>query len=312
MKSDLARWLLLGVLSSASLPAWAQEEADPAPAEAQMPAGAEGAAEEGQPALPPIDWQVGPGSGSLGKIGEVKVPEGFRFAGGDDTRTLMRVMGNPVDGSELGFLAPDDLGWFIVFEFDDIGYVKDDDKEDLDAVKILSSIKEGNNYANEERRKNNWPEVQIIGWQQPPHYDPVTKNLEWAVRGSSEGQEITNYNTRILGRKGVMKANLVVDPAQLDAALPLFKNVLTGYGFKQGETYAEFHEGDKLAEYGLVGLVAGGAAAVAAKTGILAKLGKGIWKLLIVVGVAFAGLFKKIFGSKRIEDPTAPPPSAGV
>jgi uncharacterized membrane-anchored protein len=256
----------------------------------------------GQPnPLAQIPWIVGPNKAELGTVAEVQLKEGYRFAGPKDTQLLMRAMGNPVDGTELGFLAPDSLDWFVLFEFEEIGYVPDDEKDKLDGEAILTSIKEGNELANEERRQNGWSEVKIVGWDKPPAYNPDTHNLEWAVRGISDNVPVTNFNTRILGREGVMKANLVIDPEKLNEALPLFKDVLTGYSFKTGHTYAEYVKGDKLAEYGLTALVAGGAAAVAAKTGILAKLGKGIWKLLILVVAGVGALFKKLFGSKRVE-----------
>jgi uncharacterized membrane-anchored protein len=279
------RWIVAGVLGLAWLsPALAQEE--------------------GEADAPPelgLSWIAGPADGTLGTIGMVKIPEGYQFVGADDARKMLEAMGNPTDGSELGILAPSSMDWLVVFEFDDVGYVSDEDKDKIDADAILGSIKEGNEYANEERKKRGWPEVQITGWGQPPHYDDQTKNLEWEIRGSSEGHSITNYNTRILGRGGVMKANLLVSPDEIQAVLPVFKTLLDGYGFNEGQRYAEYKPGDKIAQYGLVGLMAGGAAAVAAKTGILAKLGKGLWKIVLLVGAVIAGIAKKLFGSKRVE-----------
>ena len=70
-----------------------------------------------------------------------------------------------------------------------------------------------------------------------------------------------------------------------------FENLLTGYSFLPGNKYAEFRAGDKIAEYGLATLVAGGAAAVALKTGLLAKL----WKLIVAALAALAALLKRIW-----------------
>ena len=41
----------------------------------------------------------------------------------------------------MGFVAPAGEDWFAVFEFDDVGYVKDDEKDSLDANALLDSIK---------------------------------------------------------------------------------------------------------------------------------------------------------------------------
>jgi uncharacterized membrane-anchored protein len=54
------------------------------------------------------------------------------------------------------------------------------------------------------------------------------------------------------------------------ATLPQFNTGLSGFDFKQGQRYTEFHQGDKMATYGLPALVVGGAAAVATKAGVFA------------------------------------------
>src|SRR6058998_4050463 len=81
--------------------------------------------------LDKINWTKGPAN--LKTLAEVQVPEGFMFTGAQGTQKLLEAMGNPISGSELGFLAPTSLVWFVVFEFSDVGYVKDDDKNKLDA-----------------------------------------------------------------------------------------------------------------------------------------------------------------------------------
>ena len=132
----------------------------------------------------------------------------------------------------------------------------------------------------------------------PPRYDPETHNLEWAIKATSEGHEILNYNTRLLGRKGVMEVVLIVEPEKLKETLPTFKGLLGGYNFQTGQTYAEYRSGDKVAKYGLAALVVGGAAVGAAKLGLfawLALLLKKAWKLVIIVVVAIGAMFKKLF-----------------
>ena len=103
--------------------------------------------------LDKINWTKGPAKADLKTLAEVDVPEGFLFTGANGTQRLLEAMGNPTSGSELGFLAPTSLVWFVVFEFSDVGYVKDDDKDKLDAEKLLKSIKEGTEAANKYREK---------------------------------------------------------------------------------------------------------------------------------------------------------------
>ncbi len=242
-----------------------------------------------------VKLQEGPSTGDLGKVAEVQVPPGYVFAGAADTRLLMEAMHNPVSGTELGFMAPTGGKWFVVFEFDQVGYVKDDEKGTLDSDAMLKSIQQGNEAGNKERAKRGWATLNITGWEQPPRYNPKTQNLEWAIKGESEGQPIVNWNTRLLGREGVMKVTLVAGPEELQETLPAYSSLLSGYSYKNGHRYAEFTQGDKVAKYGLSALVVGGATAVAAKSGLL----KSLWKVIVVGVLAAAAFFKKLFSRKK-------------
>ena len=242
-----------------------------------------------------VKWQQGPSIGNLGSVAELHVPAGYVFAGANDTRIIMEAMQNPTTGNELGFIAPAGLDWFVVYEFNDVGYIRDDEKNSLDADAMLEGIKKGTEAGNIERRRRGWPPLTLLGWEQKPRYDEATHNLEWAFRATSEGKLVVNYNTRLLGRGGVMVLTLVCQPESLAQTLSPFKNVLAGYKFSQGHGYAEFRQGDKMAKYGLSALVVGGAAAVAVKTG----LAKGLWKLIVVGFLVISAFFKKLFSRKK-------------
>lgn len=245
---------------------------------------------------PTFDVVHGPGKADLKGVAEIDVPTGYVFIDGDGTRALMRSSGEPVSGQEVGMLMPTNHGWTVFFEYNPIGYVKDDEKDDLDADKLLDAIKRGTAEANKERRRNGNPPLEIIGWEQKPKYDPETHNLEWAVRASSEGRELLNYNTRLLGRKGVMEVVLIVAPDELQKTLPTYRNVMAGYNFQSGQSYAEYRPGDQIAKYGLGALVVGGAAVGAAKLGLFAWLAvflKKAWKFVVIAVVAVAAVLKK-------------------
>ena len=251
--------------------------------------------QDGKAALKNVRWQQGPSAASLGDFAEIRVPAGFVFAGGNDTRLIMESMGNPASGKELGFLAPSAGEWFLVFEFSEVGYVRDDERNSLDADALLNSIRSGTEAANKERAKRGWATLSIVGWDLPPRYNPDTHNLEWAVRGQSEGHFVVNHNTRLLGRRGVMKVTLVGDPSAIPQILPGFATLMGDFTFKSGHQYAEFTRGDKVAQYGLAALIVGGAGAAAVKGGLF----KWIWKLLVVAGLGVAGFLKKLIGAKR-------------
>jgi uncharacterized membrane-anchored protein len=242
-----------------------------------------------------LGWKVGPSEGKIAGRATIAIPANYRFLGAADTSKFLTLMRN-LPRTESYTFAPDDLDWFAIFDFEDTGYIKDDEKIDADAV--MQSLKEGNARGNEERKRRGYPALTLDGWFVPPHYDTGTKRLEWATKLSSEGGVSVNYRIRILGRAGVMSAVLVSDPDSLDKDIRVFKTALNDFSFDQGQRYSEYRQGDKIAEYGLTGLIVGGAAAAAAKTGLFKVIGK--FAIFIFAGAAaiIGGLFKRLFGGR--------------
>ena len=248
------------------------------------------------------------GKGNLGGKAELVIPPGYRFTSSEGTKKLMTMFGNPLTERELGTLAVEGLGACIVFEFKEDGYVKDDDKDKIDAAKMLEGLREGQQSDNVYRREHGLAELEILGWAVPPHYNDKTNNLEWGTRlksSDSDGISI-NYNTRLLGRRGVMEVTLLCHPDEMEKMIGEQEKILAGFSYTEGERYAEFRKGDKIAEYGLTALVAGAGVVAAGKMGLIGKLGLLIAKLgkgiILVIAAALAGLkqlFGKIFGSRQ-------------
>ena len=122
------------------------------------------------------------------------------------------------------------------------------------------------------------------------------------LHASDNPAPVINYTVRLLGRTGYERVTLVSSPEHLDDDVKTFKATLGGFDFNAGEKYSEFKQGDRVAEFGLAALVAGGAAAVIAKTGfwkvILATLAAS-WKLIMVGGIAVLATLGKVFKKNR-------------
>ena len=238
-----------------------------------------------------LGWQRGPVDGSMGGVATLKILEGQAFLDAPNSRRFLELTRNPPRDGRYTLSAP---GWFAIFFFENSGYVKDDETLDPDA--LLKSLQESDKPDNDERKRLGMPTIVTAGWSVPPHYDPVTKRLEWGVQLRSEdGHPLVNYSIRLLGRRGVMHAILVSAPDRLNHDVAEFKSALGGYTFVEGERYAEFRKGDRIAEYGLAALVLGGAAAVATKSGFLKAFGKLIVVGVVALGGALATFFRKLF-----------------
>ena len=252
--------------------------------------------EKAQRLFQAIRWQKGPCTVNLGTVAELEIPRGYRFTDREGARLWDELNENPPDPQAVGVLVPDEFNWALSFGYSDIGYVPDDEKDNLDADALLKSIRANTEQGNAYRRQQGWSELNIVGWEQTPAYDSSSNNLAWAIR-ARDTEDVVNYDTRILGRGGVMSVKLVATPEAIESTIPVVKGLLNDFRYKPGQTYAEWREGDRMAAYGLGALILGGGTAVAAKTGLLAKLGVFFlkaWKLLAVGAIAFVAFLKRI------------------
>src|SRR2546423_12451565 len=86
---------------------------------------------------PVIDWQKGPLKADLNGLAEVQVPKGFLFTDRKGAQKLLELTQNIPTGKEVGAIVPQVEGddskiWFVIFEFNEIGFVKDDEKGKID------------------------------------------------------------------------------------------------------------------------------------------------------------------------------------
>jgi uncharacterized membrane-anchored protein len=270
---------------------------EPAAAGAE-PAG-EPTGEAAAPQAPPFKILPGPIDGALGELATIAVPEGYGFVPQSEMAALNAATQNLHNPNDVGAVLGDKF--IVFFSWEDIGYVKDDEKDELDAAELLKNFQEGQLEANKVREQQGFAALFIDGWQTPPFYDQKTNNLTWATKLRSSGQEgfTVNHNVRLLGRRGVMSATLVGSPEAMTDAIAALDGMLGKFSYNQGQKYSEFTQGDKLAAVGLSALVLGGGAALAAKTGLLGQLGKFI-KAIVVGGIALvAGIgnwLKRKFG----------------
>ncbi|AVR98570.1 DUF2167 domain-containing protein [Pseudoduganella armeniaca] len=243
-----------------------------------------------------------------GGIATLDLPAGFRYLPPADAgRLLSEGWGNPPGIETLGMIVPTAVnpltreGWGVVVTYEKEGHVKDDDADSIKYDELLKTMQESMKEANEERKKQGYEAMTLVGWAEAPHYDKASHKLYWAKELHSEGDKDNglNYNIRVLGREGVLVLNAVANMDQIAQIRKEMKTVTAFSDFTPGNRYADFNEKtDKVAEYGLAALVAGGAAA---KLGLFGKLFALLlaFKKLIVVGIGALGVgVAKLFGRK--------------
>jgi uncharacterized membrane-anchored protein len=282
-------------------------------------AGAEPAAAPPEPKFKPT---VGPAKVDAGNDVLIDLPSDYLFLDAPQAKQYMEKMGNLWNDDLLGVVTQDEATWLVTIRYTGEGYVKDDEAEKLDADEILKAIREGTEEANKERAERGFRALHVAGWSEPPRYARDRHQLVWGIRGKAddEPEEVVNFNTRVLGRRGYVSLNLIDGASQIEGSKPAVAKLLSATTFKMGSRYEDFDaKTDKVAEYGLAALVAGGAGAAAlkfAKMGLLAKFGTKLIALLIagkkVVALAVIGilaLLGKLFGRKKETAAAAPPPN---
>lgn len=265
--------------------------------------------------LHPVD---GPAHVTLGdNLASLNLPAEFMFLNKEDSAKVLKKNGESAE-HVLGIILPkdsEDNSFEIIARFEDMGYVKDDDADKLNADELLSQYKEGNKDANDERKLAGFPPYYLGGWAEKPHYDRASHHVIWALTIKDQDSETApvsciNYNTRILGRSGVLSMNLVTEPQMLDANKKEVATILKNTSFMKGQTYADFQPGkDKDSGLGIAGLIlGGGAVAAAAKLGLLGGLWKFalaavlvLKKFIIVAVIAVAAIVGRIFGRKKTQ-----------
>jgi uncharacterized membrane-anchored protein len=240
-------------------------------------------------------------------VATLTVPEQFYYLNPEDAqRVLVEVWGNPPGELNLGMLFPtgqtpfDDDVWGVTIDYEEEGYVADEDADEINYSELLEQMQEDTRASNQERAELGYEAIELVGWAAPPFYDKTSHKLHWAKElkfGEGEQTNTLNYNIRVLGRKGVLVLNFIAGMNQQPLIEQQLTHVLAMAEFNEGSRYDEFNPDlDTVAAYGLGALVAG---KVAVKTGLIAAALIFLKKFGIIILIALAGLFTKLFKRKK-------------
>jgi len=249
------------------------------------------------------------GTVNLKNIAAIQIPKGFKYLDGEGSdKVLTDIWGNPPrEEKSLGMLMPEDAtvmsdsAFFIDITYTNDGYVDDSDAKKIDYDDMLSDMQKEAKETNKLRAEMGYESVELVGWAAPPYYDSENKKLHWAKELKFGDAEINtlNYNIRVLGRKGYLQLNAISDVSALPQVNANIQPILNSVNFKSGSTYADFNPDiDKVAAYGIGGLIAG---KVLMKAGILAKLGillAKFWKIIVIAIIAVGAGIRKIFSGR--------------
>lgn len=245
----------------------------------------------------------GPAEIKLRDQATLKLPAGYIWVPEPAASQFMKAVGNHPDERELGLVFPesDAQSWMVVARYEDAGYIKDDDARNWNVDDLFKSLKEGTEAANEERRKNGYPELDILGWVEKPNYVADTHRLVWSMSARLKGASADepnsiNYNTYALGREGYITLNLITGSQAIGRDKVHAQTLLSALNFNEGKRYADFNQStDKVAEYGLAALVGGLAAKKLGMFALAAGLFAKFAKVIVLAGAGVMAAFTKFF-----------------
>jgi uncharacterized membrane-anchored protein len=195
-------------------------------------------------------WQAAGAAGAGGPKDVVlidqatlKLPAGHFFVPQAEATRVLRALGNVVSGASLVGLVvgtgPND-GWIVVIRYIKEGYIKDDDAKNWNADELLKNLKEGAEETNKDRIARGFPEMQVVGWVQPPNYDAATHRLVWSLLAKDKGEsdnaaKSINYNTYALGRDGYFSLNLLSNSERIAGDKAVAHELLGGLAYNAGK-----------------------------------------------------------------------------
>jgi uncharacterized membrane-anchored protein len=212
--------------------------------------------------------KVGPVDVPLAGQAVLHLPAAEVFVPQPQADKLLDSFGNPGSDPEmLGLILPRDphATWAMPVRFRKSGFIKDDDARTWDAAAMLRSLHLGTEEQNKEREKAGVPGLEVTGWSEPPQYDAARQRLVWAMTASVIGAkpdapQSVNYNTYALGREGYFSLVMLTALSELPALKPAADRQIAALEYNAGKRYADFDpKTDRVAGYGLVGLVVGAA-----------------------------------------------------
>src|ERR1039458_5811020 len=123
-----------------------------------------------------LKWQTGTITLKDG-LAKINLTDDFRFLDNADARKVLHdLWGNPDDPAVLGMIFPKDKGpmdrgsWAVTINYENGGYVKDDDAGKINYANLLKKMQEQAREASPGREKLGYPSIELVGWAAAPRY----------------------------------------------------------------------------------------------------------------------------------------------
>ena len=189
---------------------------------------------------------------------------GFYFSKEESCRFAVKIWGWNEESCPAidAFLVPNTLGidTLIIETPQDVGYVKYDDWDASDRNKMIDQIWEEMEKSIEVQSRNLGQKWELIKWLVYPTLNKEKNYLYYVVLMNIDGTFMPAVEASFLDRYGYVKFQIIptvgsVDADSSDAEFKkLVEESLSMYKPNIGTSYASYKVGDKVSEYGVLGV----------------------------------------------------------
>jgi len=175
-----------------------------------------------------------------GGVATIDLPDGWGYLHQREARHVVEeVWGFPAEPNMLGLvLPPEKTSWggFVVL-YAKLGYL-DDSEVDLNPSVLAEQMRGKEFVDNTNRIKHSLSTIELVGWTDPPHYDPTTKKLRWGRSLRRDGRPTLAYDMRLLGAEGILAMVAIIHSGDAASVAAGARRVLAGTEFTAALSYS--------------------------------------------------------------------------
>ncbi len=177
----------------------------------------------------------------------LRLPRGMSFVPQAPARRYLAMTGQGPTLETVGVVFPDVEGWpwHAVLEFHQQGHVRDTDAS-WNAEAMLKRIRETNARVNPDKRRAAIPELDVLGWIEPPTYSRERHSLAWAIAFRSKGAapvDEASYRIFALGRNSHFEWRVDSRPGAIGAHRDELRSLWGAIEFDAGSRHSDFRLG---------------------------------------------------------------------
>lgn len=190
-----------------------------------------------------VNWIQGPKSIPLaGDVAGFYLPDNFVFADSEEGQKHLKKNSIKTSGNEAGLIMASDETqmWFILLEYKNVGYVKEEYLVDIDARGFYDGMKLANDASKSQFVNPMMPEVELAGYEEEPAYDSTTQLLKSAIKVKQGKTDLINYLLMKFGRNGVLNIRLVCEADEFPVLKSKVDKIVENIQFNFGYKYADF------------------------------------------------------------------------